>query len=350
MQESLVAILRCPLTRSRLSLNVLRKTGKILDGQFTEIIADAILYADNHCFYPVINGIPRLTIDAIIDHELFLKKHIPDFPEKKNKLFEKYGNLINSVAKKNRRTKMSFSKEWAVFDHSEDKTWGADEEGMLARFLTETGEELDSLKNKIIFDAGCGNGLLNLLLAKNSIKNIAMDFSNSIEKPFELNTYSCVHFIQGDIQFPPVSFGYFDIVHCSGVLIHTKNTELSFSCIEPLVMPGGKLSVWVYHKRKNFTHNLINQVRKLTSVFPASVQLFVCRFILFPIGFFVKRLKGNKQNSREMLVDILDWFTPEFRWEHSHEEVESWFYKRHYNRVQVTTNGLFGFNITGIKY
>jgi hypothetical protein len=37
---------------------------------------------------------------------------------------------------------------------------------------------------------------------------------------------------------------------------------------------------------------------------------------IFPIAFFVKRLKGNKQNSREMMIDILDWLSPEFRWEH----------------------------------
>jgi hypothetical protein len=50
-----------------------------------------------------------------------------------------------------------------------------------------------------------------------------------------------------------------------------------------------------------------------------------------------------------MMIDILDWFTPEFRWEHDHEEVRAWFSKRNYTNVRVTTNEVFGFNITGEK-
>jgi hypothetical protein len=43
------------------------------------------------------------------------------------------------------------------------------------------------------------------------------------------------------------------------------------------------------------------------------------------------------QNSREMMIDILDWFTPEFRWEHDHEEASTWFYKRNFTKVRITT-------------
>ena len=50
-----------------------------------------------------------------------------------------------------------------------------------------------------------------------------------------------------------------------------------------------------------------------------------------------------------MMVDILDWFTPEYRWEHSHQEVGTWFYKRNFKKVRVTTQGVFGFNIIGEK-
>jgi ubiquinone/menaquinone biosynthesis C-methylase UbiE len=176
-----------------------------------------------------------------------------------------------------------------------------------------------------------------------------MDFSSSIEDACFSNKYSAVHFIQGDVQFPPVARNYFDIVHSSGVLIHTNNTELSFSCIEPTVKRGGKLSVWIYHHRKNYIHNLFNRVRAITSKLPLSVQYYLYWVTIFPVSFCIKKLKGNKQNSREMMVDILDWFTPEFRWEHGHSEVASWFYKRGYQNVTITTNELFGFNTVGEK-
>ncbi|MEJ7589123.1 MAG: class I SAM-dependent methyltransferase [Ferruginibacter sp.] len=135
-----------------------------------------------------------------------------------------------------------------------------------------------SLKDKAVFDAGCGNGKLNGLLASNGITNIAMDFSNSIEVPYALTNSPNVHYIQGDVQFPPAAFDYFNIVHSSGVLIHTNNTELSFSCLRPLIKPGGKLSVWLYHPRKDFIHRSINVVRSVTSKLPPEIQYYLYAF------------------------------------------------------------------------
>jgi ubiquinone/menaquinone biosynthesis C-methylase UbiE len=156
-------------------------------------------------------------------------------------------------------------------------------------------------------------------------------------------------YIQGDIQFPPVDFSLFEIVHSSGVLTHTNNTELSFCCIERCVKPGGKLSIWIYHPRKDFIHNIFNRFRMLTSKLPAKLQYWLLYLTVFPVSFLIKRIKGNRQNRREMMIAILDWFTPEFRSEHQHDEAESWFHKRDYKSVAVTTSSLFGFSIIGIK-
>jgi hypothetical protein len=50
-----------------------------------------------------------------------------------------------------------------------------------------------------------------------------------------------------------------------------------------------------------------------------------------------------------MMIDILDWLTPEFRWEHEHDEATTWFSKRNYELVKTTTSSRFGFNIIGTK-
>ena len=49
------------------------------------------------------------------------------------------------------------------------------------------------------------------------------------------------------------------------------------------------------------------------------------------------------------MVNILDWFTPPYRWEHEHEEVLGWFAKKKYRDVKITKDELFGFNILGVK-
>jgi ubiquinone/menaquinone biosynthesis C-methylase UbiE/uncharacterized protein YbaR (Trm112 family) len=349
MLESNIELLRCPVTRSQLTLHCFKKTIKFLDGAATEVIEEGILFAADNCFYPVVKGIPRLNVEAVIDYADFFQLHLPDFKEKKEKLFTKHGAVIKQAAQKNRRTKESFTQEWNLYNYKEDKTWNADAEGILNRFNKETDETIDTLKGKIIFDAGCGNGSLNCLLAEKGITNIAMDFSNSIEIAYERNKYRSVFFIQGDVQFPPVAYEVFDIVHCSGVLIHTNNTEVSFGCIEATVKKGGKLSVWLYHPRKNFLHKLFNFIRKITSKLPLKFQYYLYSFTILPVSFVIKRLKGNKENVREMMVSILDWFTPEFRWEHTHEEAAGWFNKRNYSKVRITTDEVFGFSIIGEK-
>ena len=349
MQEELIEILRCSVTRTRLSVRVISKSEKLFGNKTIEVISEAILFAEEDWFYPVIKGIPRLNVEAFIDYEEFLKNNIDDYQQRKQNLLKKYGELINHVLKKNKRTKESFSKEWSIYDHEKDKTWNADDDGMLKRFLAETDETINSLKSKIIFDAGCGNGKLNGLIASFGITIIGMDFSNSIEEAHKRNIYPTAYFIQGDVQFPPLAFEYFDIVHSSGVLIHTNNTELSFSCIAPMVKHGGKLSVWLYHHRQDFIHNLFNSIRNKTSKLPLGFQYYLYRITILPVSYLVKKLKGNKQNAREMMVDILDWFTPQFRWEHGHTEAAAWFYKRGFKNVKVTTNEVFGFNIIGEK-
>ncbi len=251
MQESLLEILRCPVTGSRLKLQIIAKGEKNYNNINTQIISQGILWADNGLFYPVIKGVPRLVPEAMLDYDFFLKQHIVDFEERKKNLHKEHIELIEYCHKKNKRTKKSFELEWSVFNYKEDRTWDADITGMLNRFLTETDETASSLHEKLIFDAGCGNGILDTVIANNGAKVIAMDLSLSIEKAFELNTEINATFVQGDVQFPPVAKKYFDIVQCSGVLIHTNNPKASFDEIQACVKPHGKLSVWLYHPRKD---------------------------------------------------------------------------------------------------
>jgi SAM-dependent methyltransferase len=313
-----------------------------------EVIDEAILFANEDWFYPVVGGIPRLAVEAFLDHSPFLSLHLADYPQRKRLLEEKYADLLRYVIKKNKRTRQSFSREWGLFDYQKDKTWEAGKEGILGRFLLETAETTESLDGKLIFDAGCGNGLLNRLVAEKGASILGMDISNSIERAYAQNSSPGAWFIQGDLQFPPVS-RFFDLVHSSGVLHHTNDTERSFGCIEACVRPGGKLSVWLYHPRKDLLHRLFNRFRSFSSKLPPGLNYYLIWSTLFPVSFLIKRLKGNRQNKREMMIALLDWFAPEFRWEHTPEEAAAWFSARGYEQVRITTSDLFGFNMTGVK-
>jgi SAM-dependent methyltransferase len=348
MQQQLLQYLRCPVTQQLLQLTVITTATKIYNGSTTTIISEGILTANEWC-YPIIKGIPRMLIESFVHYESFLQKHLPDFETRKQQIHFRYETLIKSATTKNKHTQKSFEQEWNKFDYEKDTTWNAHPTEMLERFLRETDETIDSINNKLIFDAGCGNGLLDTLIANVNAQVLAMDFSLCVETAFAKNTHPNAWFIQGDVQHPPVALNCFDIVHCSGVLIHTNNPEASFACLVPTVKINGKLSVWLYHPRKNFLHNCFNWLRKYTSRLPLKLQYFLYLIFLFPPIYIIKKIKGNKQNSREMMIDLLDWLSPEFRWEITHNQATAWFQQHHFKAIKITTLELFGFNIIGTK-
>ena len=91
MQESLLPLLRCPVTGTALSVTILKKAGKLFNGETISIIEEAVLYAAEDWFYPVIKGIPRLNVEAFLDHEAFLRTTGIDYAAMKARLFEKHG-------------------------------------------------------------------------------------------------------------------------------------------------------------------------------------------------------------------------------------------------------------------
>lgn len=346
----MLPFLRCPVTRSPLTLEVIHYGDHSPDDP-RRPIHEGILFAAEDWFFPVIEGIPRLTVEAFLDYENFFHSHLPDYRARRHRLMEKYPGLIAYARKKNKRTKDSFTLEWSLYDYHKDRTWEAGRKEMLLRFLDETDEGRDAigLKGKLIFDAGCGNGLLDTLIAQQGAIVFAMDLSDSIERAYRQNTHPDAWYLQGDVQFPPVDASLFDIVHCSGVLHHTRSTELSFHCLETCVRPGGKLSVWLYHPRKSFLHQVFNNIRLVTSRLSARQLYLLLLLTAFPISYLWKRAKGNRQNRREMMIGLMDWLGPEFRREHTPDEAASWYAKKSYRAVKITTSDLFGFNITGIK-
>ena len=349
MLEKYLSILVCPVTRSALRLHKISVKTKLFSSGGKEIISEGILFSNKDWFYPVIDGVPRLLIESFLDHEEFLNANLSDYKLRKEYLLKNYSEIIQQAVKKNKRTKKSFEMEWGLFNYEEDKTWELQGEDLLQRFLKETDETKESLQGKWIFDAGCGNGQLNQYIARCGAIVVGMDLSRSVERAFFNNKEENAFFLQGDVQFPSLQFEKFDIVHSSGVLICTNNSELTFSRIEPCVKKNGKLSVWLYHPRKNLVHNSFNFLRNYTSKLPIKVQYYLYLFTLFPASYVVKKIKGNKQNAREMMIAIMDWFSPEFRWEHTPEEARSWFTKREFSEVKVTTTDIFGFNIIGKK-
>lgn len=349
MQERILSLLRCPVSRSPLRLSVTSTRVRSFDEGDEVVIHEGILFAAEDWFYPIIDGVPRLNVESFLEYSAFCSAILPDYERRHDTLMQKHAGLIHSVLRKNRRTKESFALEWSLYDYDRDRTWEAANDQLLPRFLEETGETAGDIGGKLILDAGCGNGQLDQYIAGAGALVIGLDFSNSVERACRRSRKRNAVYIMGDIEFPPVDFRRFDIVHCSGVLIHTENTQRSFDTMESCVKPGGRLSVWLYHPRRDRIHNFFNRIRQAMVPLPLKIKYYILVAIFLPVSFVVKRLKGNRQNKREMLIALLDGFTPEFRHEHSPAEAAGWFANHGYQQTTVTTVNTFGFCIAGIN-
>lgn len=75
MQERILPLLRCPISRSPLELQIIAKSIKSYETADEEIVSEGILFAAEDWFYPIIGGIPRLNVESFIDYSSSYQKH-----------------------------------------------------------------------------------------------------------------------------------------------------------------------------------------------------------------------------------------------------------------------------------
>jgi ubiquinone/menaquinone biosynthesis C-methylase UbiE len=102
-------------------------------------------------------------------------------------------------------------------------------------------------KSVKILDAGCGNGQISLLLAKEGFSVYACDFSHTM---LELATSSNnienpVEFAQASVDKLPYPDGTFDGVHCRCVLDFMPSPARALQELHRVSRPGGILSVTI---------------------------------------------------------------------------------------------------------
>ena len=349
MKESLIDILRCPLTMEKLTLEVYEKEERSYGDVKVSEIKSGLLLSPCGYLFPIVSGVPRMQMESFLEHEEFIKKHKKDYESLKKNIYKEFGYVLNQALKRNRVTKQSFGMEWSLFQHGTDTTWGWNKDVRKERFLKEINTTAEELKGKTLIDVGCGNGVLTSGISEFGMETYGIDGSDSIVNAYLHNTNPKVHYIQCDLQLPPFAVETFDIVYSTGVIHHTTNTELSFSCISGLTKKGGKLYVWLYKPEKDLKHNALNFARGITNKFPIKVQYWMFLILLVPQGLLKMKMRGIKRNWREQLVSYFDVLSCEFRHEHTPEETKIWYYKRDFEKLNVTIIEYLGFGIYGIR-
>jgi uncharacterized protein YbaR (Trm112 family)/ubiquinone/menaquinone biosynthesis C-methylase UbiE len=137
----------------------------------------------------------------------------------------------------------------------------------------------DFFRDKIVLDAGCGNGRHAYCAARYGAREIvAMDLSAAVETAYaNLGKLPNAHVIQGDIYNPPFkrsgATGPFDFIYSIGVLHHLPDPEAGFRSLVRFLKSGGAIFAWVYGRENNgVVHGFINPLRKtVTSRMPPAL-------------------------------------------------------------------------------
>ena len=325
MYERLLQYLVCPSCAASLQLEASDE-----DSAGGEVVEGLLRCDGGGHTYPIVRGIPRL---------------LPDSD----------GGDAQSY---DRRTGDSFSNEW---EHHEvgDRTWGIDLDVRVDTFFVQSiGIPKEELAGKVMVDAGCGNGSQSVAYTAFGIEVIAIDLSSGLEHGYAFrHRYpgarpELVHFVQADLQHPPVRPGSVDLVHSAGVLHHTPDTERTFRRLTPLVRDEGTFYIWVY-KHERFVTPLVNAIRALTTRLSPRRFARLAKVAAEPFRLFcilVDRLGVRsypRLSRREAALAVTDIFGAPYAHYHSFEEVDGWLKSEGFDETWPVNESRRGFGVCG---
>lgn len=258
------------------------------------------------------------------------------FPHTENVIDFSSVDDIDSLQK---RSKNSFGIEWSQYYSG--LGWTSEElAAETEMFLTYTRAMPNFFSNRIVVDAGCGNGryinIINKIVSPSPKLIIGIDLSDSILVAAKnCSKFNNVIFIRMNLNLlskilkEPV-----DYVYSIGVLHHTPNARESFKNLARCVKPEGYMSVYLYgkgnpllYKVNSFLRNQFFQkwphkfVYYLAVLIAIPCQVFRIRFFGPWIADLVNRFVFISHDVHNMF----DAYTAGYTSFHDRREVEDWY-------------------------
>ena len=313
MRQEDLEYLRCPACSSHLQVDRFRSNGTV--------VFEGVLRCErDHC-YPVIDAIPRFTPEVLAEHPSF---------------FSEYGGCFATPPRRQdrvwRRTSESFARQWLTYDVIE-----ADEDR--ATFFAKTGFAADELCGALVLDAGCGSGRYARIAAAAGARVVAVDLSRACERAAQvLSPFANALVVQANLMSLPFRRDLFDAVYSIGVLHHTPDTRKALEAVAQFVRPGGKLAVWLYARRDPVFEAANRVLRGITTRLPFATLMRLAKLAI-PVGAMKRALLARKPTAwmskllppcsshpdpHIRVCDTFDWYSPEFQWHHTDDEVQGW--------------------------
>jgi uncharacterized protein YbaR (Trm112 family)/SAM-dependent methyltransferase len=350
MQKRLLDLLRCPDCKKPLELHEFETAhGETVSG---------VMYCEYGHLFPIAGGIPRMLPSSFQDHWGEIKLKSPNPLLEPLKGFVERAGLNVATREYDTRTKANFSNEWDNHDIG-GRTWTMELSDRVKWFFLEPIRiPRDELNDKLMLDAGCGNGSQSVAYTEFGLEVVALDLSSGLEKGYAYRDIhpnakpAKVHFVQADLQNPPLAGNTFDIIHSAGVLHHTPNTENTFRALSPLLKKGGTFYIWLYKYEKVVTP-IVNSIRAVTTRIPAPVFARIADVTSLPfVGFCwaVNKLgirRYETPDRREAALAVHDIFGAPYAHYHDFEEVSGWYGSVGIREIWLCNDDRRGFGVCG---
>jgi len=302
-------ILRCPLTREELKLDVYEE-------HEDEIISGRLFSSKTE--YPINNGIPRFIIN------------------------DSYSK--NFAFQWNRWAKVQFESENIGRPMAGETT-------RMFKAITELNDEI--LKDKTIIDIGCGPGrFVDVSRHLGAKLIIALDHSSAIDQAKDnFDDTTGILFVQGDALNLPFKDGFIDFAYSIGVLHHTPDLSKGVQEAHRILRKDGEFAISVYLKGSYYNSFIVQFWR---NIFKSSWPIFkhhlpylyaqtfgrvnhyirrVSRVLSLPIRVIFPSV--TLPDVRWSVLDTFDSITPSYQSAHTLYEVYSLFKKVKFSTIRV---------------
>jgi SAM-dependent methyltransferase len=288
VKPGLVELLVCPRCKSSLCLSSA--------GPSSQEIESGVLECEQGHRFPILGGVPRF-----VDSELYVE---------------------------------NFGFEWNL--HSRTQLDSASSDESERTFRTKTGFTPNELHDKLVLDVGCGMGRFSDVASRWGATVIGIDLSRSVDAAqHNIGARDNVNIAQANIFELPFRDGTFDFVFSIGVLHHTPNTKAAFDNLPKLLRKDGKIAIWLYTRYDDFQWRFSDFYRRFTPKLPkrllhtlsySAVPLYYAYKVPI-LGLFFRLILpvSNHPNPEVRVLDTFDWYSPQYQWKHSYEEVFPWF-------------------------
>ena len=202
------------------------------------------------------------------------------------------------------------------------------------------------------FDAGCGNGINGLEVARNNQNCLVFMTDVTYEGVIETKKKSLglenVFVVQSDLMNLVFEEEFFDFVWCEGVLHHTPNTYEALKSLNRSVKIEGMLYIWLYPSYRKSYYLLIRDIFFMAHKFPFWLIYLLSLVLAFPYYLFnlifisIKKMIFpktapllKKRPYLSVVFSTYDSLNPKYQYRHSKEEAKAWLVNLGFESIRV---------------